>query len=79
MAFARICIYMDLSRELPKAISLNWEDEEWIKPIDYEQLPFRCRLCHEYGHLGWNCPRDSLKHDMATPTPPKARFDDGFT
>ena len=47
---------MDLSRELPEAISLNWEDEEWIQPIDYEQLPFRCRLCHEYGHLGRNYP-----------------------
>ena len=35
-AFARICVYMDLSRELPEAISLNWEDEEWIQPIDYE-------------------------------------------
>ena len=29
-AFSQICIYMDLSRELPEAISLNFEDEEWI-------------------------------------------------
>ena len=79
MAFAQIYIYMDLSRELPKAISLNWEDEEWIQPIDYEQLPFKCRLCHEYGHLGWNYPKDSLKHDTAAPALPKDGVDDGFT
>ena len=35
-SFARICVYLDLSKELPEAISLNWEDEEWIQPIDYE-------------------------------------------
>ena len=38
--YARINIYMDLSKDLPKAVSLNWEDEEWIQQIDYEQLPF---------------------------------------
>ena len=29
-SFARICVYMDLSKDLPEAVSLNWEDEEWI-------------------------------------------------
>ena len=56
-SFARICVYMDLSKELSKVISLNWEDEEWIQPIDYEQLPFRCRHYHEYSHLWRNCPK----------------------
>ena len=69
---------MDLSRELPEAISLNWEDEEWIQPIDYEQLPFRCRLCHEYGHLRRNYPRDNLKTNQATPTPSIPVANDGF-
>ena len=27
-SFSRICIYLDLSKELHAAISLNWEDEE---------------------------------------------------
>ena len=73
-AFARICVYMDLSRELPEAISLNWEDEEWIQPLDYEQLPFRCRLCHEYGHFGRNFPNTSLRPNPAAPvSPPRGR------
>ena len=28
--FARICVYMDLSKDLPEAVSLKWDDEEWI-------------------------------------------------
>lgn len=36
ISYARICVYMDLSKELPEAIRLNWEDEEWIQPLDYE-------------------------------------------
>lgn len=29
-SYARICVYMDLLKELPEVISLNWDDEEWI-------------------------------------------------
>ena len=32
--FARICVYMDLSKDLLEAISLNWDDEQWIQQID---------------------------------------------
>ena len=35
-SFARICVYLDLSKEPPEAINLNWKDEEWIQPIEYE-------------------------------------------
>ena len=70
---------MDLYRELPEAISLNWEDEESIQPIDYEQLPFRCRHYHEYGHLGRNCPKDSPRTHPVAPSLSKAVEEDGFT
>jgi hypothetical protein len=41
---------------LPEAICLEFRDEEWIQSIDYEQIPFRCRRCHEHGHLLRECP-----------------------
>jgi hypothetical protein len=47
---------MDVSGALPEAISLEFRDEEWIQNIDYEQIPFRCRRCHEHGHLIRECP-----------------------
>ena len=27
-SFARICVYLYISKELPEVISLNWEDDE---------------------------------------------------
>ena len=48
---------MDLSKDLPEAVCLNWEDEEWIQKIDYEQLSFKCRNCHEHGHFQRNYPK----------------------
>ena len=41
--FAHIYVYMDLSKDLLEEISMNWDDEEWIQTIEYEQLLFRCR------------------------------------
>jgi hypothetical protein len=55
-SYARICIDMDVSGELPEAISLEFRDEEWIQSIDYEQIPFRCRIFHEHGNLFRECP-----------------------
>ena len=55
-SYARICIYLDISKDLPDGIDLTWEDEDCFRAIDYEQLPFRCRRCHEHGHLFRDCP-----------------------
>ena len=71
--FARICIYMDLSKALPEAIRLLWDDDEWIQNLDYEQVPFRCRRCHEYGHLFRECPLNhpkSLVNKVLNPSDP---------
>ena len=51
VSFARIYVYLDISKEFPSSIKLSWQDEEWEQEIDYEHIPFRCNLCHEYGHL----------------------------
>jgi hypothetical protein len=42
---------MDVLGALLEAISLDFRDEEWIQSIDYEQILFRCRRCHEHGNL----------------------------
>ena len=77
---ARICVYLDLSKELPEVINLSWEDEEWLQPIDYEQIPFRCRQCHEYGHLGQNFPWMEAKLAPSDPSKEKSgAAPDGFT
>jgi hypothetical protein len=67
-SYARICIEMDVSGALPEAISLEFRDEEWIQNIDYEQIPFRCRRCHEHGHLIRECPLNK-KQEAKNPKP----------
>ena len=78
MTYARICVYMDLSKDLLEAVSLNWDDEEWIQQIDYEKLPFRCRICHEYGHFGRNCPK-GIQEKSTPDQEGESQANDGFT
>lgn len=47
---------MDLSGALPDEVILEVFDEEWVQEVDYEHIPFRCRKCHEHGHLLRDCP-----------------------
>lgn len=47
---------MNIAEPLPEFIELEYHDEIWQHPIDYEHIPFRCRKCHEYGHLYRQCP-----------------------
>lgn len=55
-SFARICVYMNISEPLPEMIELEYEGKIWQQLLDYEHIPFRCRRCHEYGHLYRSCP-----------------------
>lgn len=59
---ARICVEVDLEVGLPEAIKLNVGSWSHIQKLDYEQLPFKCRECHEYGHFARNCPKKSLEN-----------------
>lgn len=56
MTFAHICVEIDLSKPLPDAVDMCARSFSWVQQLDYETLPFRCRLCHEYGHLQRKCP-----------------------
>jgi hypothetical protein len=74
-SYARINIEMDVSGALPEAISLEFKDEEWIQSIDYEQIPFRCRRCHEHGNLIKECPLNKKQEAENTKIQPD---EDGF-
>eukprot|EP00253_Pinus_taeda_P027077 PITA_27077 len=55
-AYARICVYINLGDPLPDNVEVEYHDTIWKQPIDYEHIPFRCRICHEYGNLYRQCP-----------------------
>lgn len=75
-SFARICVYMNISKDLPEAIKLTWQDEVWVQPLDYENLPFRCKICHEHGHLLRNYP---LNPTLRASPPKENKEEGGFT
>ncbi|XP_057836070.2 uncharacterized protein LOC131046358 [Cryptomeria japonica] len=56
-SYARICVEIDLNNPLPDSLEIFIGSASWIQLLDYESLPFRCRFCHEYGHLQRQCPR----------------------
>jgi hypothetical protein len=74
-SYARICVYLNISKPLPGSIDLEYQDEEWSQTIDYEHISFRCRKCHEHGHLFRDCPLNNpIKPNQGTTKKTK----DGF-
>eukprot|EP00253_Pinus_taeda_P001787 PITA_01787 len=57
---ARICVEVDLEVGLPEAIKITVGEWQHYQMLDYEQLPFKCRTCHEHGHFHRNCPKSQV-------------------
>jgi hypothetical protein len=75
-SYARICVYLNIAKALPGSITLEYQDEDWAQTIDYEHIPFRCRKCHEHGHLFRECPLN-IAHKEGNPEAGKDK--EGFT
>ncbi|KAH9298810.1 hypothetical protein KI387_030492, partial [Taxus chinensis] len=80
MVYAWMCVYVDMNQPLPANILLEIGEERWEQQIDYENIPFRCHLCHEYGHLVKDCPlriKDPINETLNSDefvTPPKRKI-----
>ena len=59
---ARICVEVDLEEGLPEAINLTAAGWTHVQELDYEQLPFKCRHCHGYGHFAKHCKKKAEDH-----------------
>lgn len=75
-SYAWICVQMHLTKALVDSVSLFHDDFEWIQTLDYEHIPFRCRKCHEHGHLFKDCP---LNLQPKTPVNDTNKDSEGFT
>lgn len=67
---------MPLDKALSDLVSLSHDDYEWIQPLDYEHVPFRCRKCHALGHLFRDFPQNNK---TLTSDPPDSTTHEGFT
>jgi len=54
-SYAHIYVYMNITESLSKFIELEYWNEEWKQPLDYDHIPFCYRTCHEYNHLYKEC------------------------
>ena len=50
-SYARICVEVDLEAGLLEEITLTMGDSQHFQQLDYEQLSFKYRHCHEYRHF----------------------------
>lgn len=72
---ARICVEVNPEKGLPEALKITVGDWSHIQELDYEQIPFKCKLCHVYGHFSESCPKLSEPQQPSTPPPAKdAKF-----
>ena len=65
---ARICVEVDLEKGLPESINLSIDGWTHLQTVDYEQIPFKCKYCHEYGHFAKSCPKKPEKPISESPT-----------
>jgi len=47
---ARVLVSINIREGLAETIKLKWGPDVIIQILDYENVPFRCRRCHAYGH-----------------------------
>ncbi|RAL42415.1 hypothetical protein DM860_017595 [Cuscuta australis] len=47
---ARVCVEVNLSKELPKAIWIHLGSSSYLQPLLFENLPSYCNSCHQLGH-----------------------------
>lgn len=65
-SYARICVEMDVSGALYEGLCLEYRDDNYFQAIDYEKILFRCRKCHEHGHLIRECPMNKKEEEAKT-------------
>lgn len=53
--YDKICVEIDISKGFPNQIHLKDGDFLWTQTLDNENTAFRCRHCHQTGHLQNSC------------------------
>jgi len=66
--FARILVNVNIRDGLAEDMQLVWGPFVFNQILDYENVPFRCRRCHAYGHPAVEC-KQAKKHGTSNRQP----------
>ncbi|XP_074298625.1 uncharacterized protein LOC141629543 [Silene latifolia] len=87
IAFARILVEVDISKELPKAMSLQTPYRgKILQKIVYEWVPYYCHTCKKVGHTKDKCSKNAppkvyklVQKEVPVAPPQPASEKEGFT
>jgi hypothetical protein len=51
----RIYVEVELKKGLLKVVMISLDNWKHLQQLDFEQLPFKCKVCHEYKHFAKYC------------------------
>ena len=54
---------VDLGKGLLKAVKLKVDNWTHIQQLDYEKMPFKCKVCHGYGHFTNRCSKNETQEN----------------
>ncbi|KAK9714638.1 hypothetical protein RND81_06G108500 [Saponaria officinalis] len=74
IAFSRVLVVVDISKDLRGAVTLQTPFRgKILQKIDYEWVPLFCQTCHKIGHTRDRCKRNQVKQvyrpKVVAPTP----------
>uniref|UniRef100_A0A0D6R8S9 DUF4283 domain-containing protein n=1 Tax=Araucaria cunninghamii TaxID=56994 RepID=A0A0D6R8S9_ARACU len=58
---ARVCVEVDLREGLPSTVNLRCSGVSVTQELDYDGIPFRCKVCRSTEHQEGSCPRKGTK------------------
>jgi hypothetical protein len=56
-------VEMKFGDGLPEGIDIKIGCCSYRQGLDYVKIPFRCTICHLYGHLCRGCPKKNTPHE----------------
>jgi len=60
---------------LPEAIKIKVDHWTHIQQLDYEQLPFKCKVCHEYRHFANRCSKSKSNESIENEESPDGQWE----
>lgn len=72
--YDRMLIDIDFSSDLSQTVGIERDGKELWVNVEYEKLPFFCKVCGSVGHLPFECRQYEQPSKPVTTDPHKATF-----